>query len=430
MDGSLEISTKVLEYAALGVLPLLNRNAAHVELFGPDYPLYVDEDSAGSVVNTLFSSETNLASLRAAVRHRVRHYSISASADRLRDFFERAEGDYVRTPRARHKTRVLIASHDLKFAGELVSTLAARDDIELAFDHWTTLHQHDVHQSERLRDWADVIVCEWAGPNAVWYSNNKRPRQRLIVRLHMFELRGPWLKNISADNIDTLVCVSQLYVDRTLESTGWSDTNIQVIPNAIDVNDLARPKETGHRFRLGLVGIVPMRKRLDRAIDLLEQLLQEDDRYTLHVRGRMPWEYDYEWKKPLQREAYAEIFERIGKSDALRDAVVFEPFGADMASWMRKIGYILSPSSDESFHLAPAEGMASGTIPLFWERPGAREIFSNRWVHANTEAVRKYVSGLNGSPAARREESAAAAEFVTRFDMRAIGEKWLGLILQ
>ena len=45
MDASLEISTKVLEYAALGVPPMVNRNAQHLELFGADYPLYVDDDS-------------------------------------------------------------------------------------------------------------------------------------------------------------------------------------------------------------------------------------------------------------------------------------------------------------------------------------------------------------------------------------------------
>jgi glycosyltransferase involved in cell wall biosynthesis len=430
MDGSLEISTKVLEYAALGVLPLVNRNAAHLELFGPDYPLYVDEDSASSVLETLSRTGEALASLKAEVSDRVRPYSISASAARLRTYFERAEGDYASIARARKKTRVLIASHDLKFAGELVASLEARDDIELAFDHWKTLHHHDVQESERLRNWADVIICEWCGPNAVWYSNNKLSRQKLIVRLHMFELRGPWLKNISAEHIDSLICVSQLYVDRTLAQTGWSKTNIQVIPNAVDIDDLARPKETDHNFRLGLVGIVPMRKRLDRAIDLLEQLLQEDDRYTLHVRGRMPWEYAYEWNKPLQREAYLEIFERIGRSDALRDAVVFEPFGPDMASWMRKIGYILSPSSDESFHLAPAEGMASGAIPVFWERPGVNEIFSNRWTHTNTEDASKFISRMNKSTSDRVAESKAASAYAGRFDMRSIGEKWVRQIFE
>ncbi|MFF2029713.1 glycosyl transferase [Arthrobacter sp. NPDC058192] len=425
MDSSLEISTKVLEYAALGIPPVVSRNAQHLELFGPDYPLYVDDDSADGVVRLLVGAKDSLGALREEVSSRVRHYSISASAARLKAYFERSEGDYVRSPRARQKTRVLIAGHDLKFAGELVAVLEMRDDVDLAFDHWASLHHHDVKESERLRDWADVIICEWCGPNAVWYSNNKRRRQKLIVRLHMFELKGPWMEKVAAENIDSLICVSQLYADRTLASTAWDNTAFRVIPNAVDLVDLCRPKAPDHRFRLGLVGIVPMRKRLDRAVDLLEQLLEEDPRYTLHVRGRMPWEYPYEWKKPFQREAYLEIFDRIGKSPALRDAVVFEPFGADMASWMRKIGYILSPSSDESFHLAPAEGMASGSIPLFWQRPGVDEIFSNRWTRESTSQVRAFVSALNSSPEAFEEESLAAAEYVRRFDMRPTGEQWL-----
>jgi glycosyltransferase involved in cell wall biosynthesis len=408
---------------------MVNRNAQHLELFGVDYPLYVDDDSTEGVLSTLLAARETLSELKEEVSNRVRYYSISASAARLKAYFERSEGDYARSPRSKQKTRVLIAGHDLKFAGELVSVLGMRDDIELAFDHWTALHQHDVKESERLRDWADVIICEWCGPNAVWYSNNKRRRQKLIVRLHMFELNGPWMGDVAAENIDSLICVSQLYVDRTRASTGWTGTAIRVIPNAVDVMDLRRSKEPDHRFRLGLVGIVPMRKRLDRALDLLEELLDEDPRYTLHVRGRMPWEYPYEWKKPFQREAYLEIFDRIGRSPALRDAVVFEPFGPDMASWLRKIGYVLSPSSDESFHLAPAEGMASGAVPLFWQRPGVDEIFSKRWTRGTTSQVRALVSALNGSPRAYAEESRAAAEYAGRFDMRSTGEAWLEEVL-
>lgn len=44
-DSSLELSTKVLESAALGVPVLMNRAATQVELFGEDYPLYVDSQT-------------------------------------------------------------------------------------------------------------------------------------------------------------------------------------------------------------------------------------------------------------------------------------------------------------------------------------------------------------------------------------------------
>ena len=87
-----------------------------------------------------------------------------------------------------------------------------------------------------------------------------------------------------------------------------------------------------------------------------------DPRFTLHIRGRMPWEYPYVWQKAGEREAYLAFFEEFGGSSLLADHVALEPFGADMGSWLRKVGFVLSPSTSESFHLAPVEGMASGSI--------------------------------------------------------------------
>ena len=42
-DNSLEVSTKLLEFAALGVPPLLNRTAIHARLLGADYPFFVKD---------------------------------------------------------------------------------------------------------------------------------------------------------------------------------------------------------------------------------------------------------------------------------------------------------------------------------------------------------------------------------------------------
>lgn len=358
MDDSFELSTKVLESAAMGVPPLVNRNAAHEELFGSDYPLYIEKDDISEVISVLSSLGGVSNVLRQTVRDSVSNYSISKSAERLECYFSVAEADYSVHACSTGKIRVVLAGHDFKFAGELVDILSARSDIELRFDHWTSLHTHDVEKSQGMRDWADVVICEWAGPNAVWYSQNKREDQKLIVRLHMFELNGPWLVRINVDAIDTLICVSELYEERVRALPGWGDAKIRVIANAVNCEDLCRPKLKGSQFRLGLVGIVPIRKRLDRAVDLMSRLLELDERFTLHVRGRMPWEYSYEWKKSTQQMAYREIFAGIGADDRLLKSIVFEPFGADMGSWFRKIGFILSPSSDESFHLAPAEGMA------------------------------------------------------------------------
>ena len=68
--------------------------------------------------------------------------------------------------------------------------------MEVRVDQWPALGKHDPEVSRELAEWADVIICEWCGPNAVWYSEwlkkHGRPDQRLVVRLHRFELYGAW----------------------------------------------------------------------------------------------------------------------------------------------------------------------------------------------------------------------------------------------
>lgn len=426
LDLSLEVSTKVLESCALGVPPLVNRTTLHEDLLGEDYPLFVDalDDDAATIAARLAAARPHLAELSDRVLAAAEPFRMSRRAEALTRMLERVGA--VERPRAHaapndHRTRVLLAGHDLKFAGELVDLLQSDPDVELSIDHWQSLHKHDEAASERLLADADVVVCEWAGPNAVWYSQHVRPGQRLVVRLHMFELRGAWLADLDAARVDAMVTVSELNRGYVLDALDIPSERVHVVPNAVSVADLDRPGRPGRRHRIGMVGVVPLLKRPDRAVDLLHRLRAEDERFTLHIRGRMPWEYPHEWRKALQREGYLDLFARLGASD-LREAVAFEPFGADMGTWYTKIGWMLSPSATESFHLAPVEGMVSGAVPVVWERPGARGVFGDRWVVEDTAAAAERILGADEATWARLSEQ--AREDVRRYDERAVARLW------
>lgn len=431
LDLSLEISTKVLESCAVGVPPLVNRTVAHEELLGADYPLFVETltDSAQDIAARIAAVRHELPELSRRVVEAAEPYRMTARARVVVGYLRRL--GLLETPRTTEpvpartapRTRVVLAGHDLKFAGELVDLLRDDPTVELRLDRWEGLHRHDEAASRRLVEWADVVVCEWAGPNAVWYARHKRPGQRLVVRLHMFELRGGWLSALEAGAVDRLVTVSDLYRDLTREHLAIDPERVTVIPNAVSLADLDRPAADGRRHRLGIVGVVPLRKRLDRAVDLLEALREHDDRFTLHVRGRMPWEYPHEWRKPVQREAYLDLFSRIG-AGPLREAVAFEPFGADMGSWLTKIGWVLSPSTTESFHLAPAEGMVSGAVPLVWDRPGAVGVFGEDLMVADTDAAARRVLEAVADDARWEALSAHARERVRPYDERAVAGLW------
>ncbi|GAB3813172.1 glycosyltransferase family 4 protein [Tessaracoccus terricola] len=428
MDSSLELSTKVLEYAAAGTPPLLNRTAAHERLFGSDYPLFVSDD-ATDVTEVLVRARELVPGLRGRVQEAVRSYSSTATAERFEAYFARSEPELDTHPLRAAPVRVVIASHDLKFTGELVASLTARADVELRFDQWATLDDHDEELSRELLAWADVVLCEWAGPVAVWYSQRKRPGQRLLVRLHRFELTAPWITDVDIDAVDAVITVSEYYRQLTHETLGWPEDKVHCISNVVDLPDFDRPKVPGAEFALGLVGIVPFRKRPDRALDLLERLLDHDRRYRLHVKGRPPWEYPWTWRDWTERDPYLDFYDRVGSTPGLAERVVFEPFGADIANWMRRIGWVLSPSTDESFHLAPAEGMASGAVPLFWPRPGVETIFGPDHVFPDVDAMAEFVISLNADPGLKLSHQRAVREFARRFDPRAVERQWLELLL-
>jgi glycosyltransferase involved in cell wall biosynthesis len=276
--------------------------------------------------------------------------------------------------------RVVVAGHALHFLEAITQWLGGVDDVELRVDHVTSFARHDEAASRAHVDWADTVLCEWASPVAAWYSRNKRPGQRLVVRLHRAELYSTWWHDIDVEAVDQVVCVSKHYARLTREITGWPAEKIVVIPNYVDSDVLARPKLAGAPFARGMMGVTPRRKRLDLALDLVERLRAADPRFSLHVKSQFSWELPWAWRDQEERAATEQVLRRVRSTPALADGVVFDAYGPDVGAWLRKIGWVLSLSDDESFHLAPAEGMASGAVPLIRPWPGAETIYDRRWI--------------------------------------------------
>ena len=127
-------------------------------------------------------------------------------------------------------------------------------------------------------------------------------------------------------------------------------------------------------FNLGICGVLPSRKRLDRALNIVEKLWEKDHRFKLYVKSRMPQDLPWLMNREDEKKYYDEMFERIKKAPWGKN-VIFDQHGSDMDEWFRKIGYVLSTSDFESFHLAPMEGAASGSVPIVLHWPGAETIY-------------------------------------------------------
>jgi glycosyltransferase involved in cell wall biosynthesis len=323
-----------------------------------------------------------------------------------------------------------VAGHDLKFFTPLLEYLRRQPELEVRVDHWAALGEHDAGASTELAQWADVVICEWCGPNAVWYSRHKRRGSRLLVRLHRFELYSHYPAQVRIRAVDQVVCVSRHYARLCRERAGWPADKVVTIPNALDIDQLDRPKLDGARFNLGIVGIVPSRKRLDLALDVLEELRREDDRYMLYIKSGMPWEHWWVWQKAEQREHYQSALRRIQRSPLLQGAVVFDDAGPDVAAWLRRVGFVLSTSDDESFHVAPAEGMASRAVPVIRHWAGAETVYDMRWVHRGPAEMAAAIVGTGGEDGWRQAGDAAHAQAAAAFELGKVCGAWRGLLTE
>ena len=448
LDASLELSTKVLEFGALGLPVILNRTPMHEALLGADYPLFAASLADVATAAAAAAADPGLYRLAAdRTGHAAERFTLDRAAERLRGYLaeavpprrtrrapqtSEAEGtdDAARTGEAglAPRLRVVVAGHDLKFFRPLLSYLRLQPDLEVRLDQWAALGEHDPAASRELAAWADVVVCEWCGPNAVWYSRHKRRGSRLLVRLHRFELASPYPGQLKIGAVNQVICVSKHYARLCRERIGWPDTKVATVPNALDVAQLDRPKLDGARFHLGLIGMVPSRKRLDLALDVLEELRREDDRYLLFIKSGMPWDHWWVWQNPAECEHYAGALRRVQRSPLLRGAVVFDDAGPDVAAWLRRVGFVLSTSDDESLHVAPAEGMASRAVPVLRHWPGAETIYDMRWIHRGPAEMAAAIMALGDEGDWRAASDDAHAQAAAAFNLTRVSEAWRGLL--
>jgi len=435
MDASLELSTKVLEFGALDVPVILNRTQMHEDLYGIDYPLFVQgEDDVVDAVASVVEDPALYALALERCRAVSAQFVMDVAVERMRGYLHRAfplGSDAAPALGGRAEPlKVVVASHDLKFFSRMLDYLIALPEVEVRIDEWSGLSAHDPAQSQEMLEWADVIIAEWCGPVAVWYSQRKRANQRLIVRLHRFELDGPWLSDVDFDRVDQLVCVSPFYAQLTAERTGWDKEKIVVVPNWVDSEQLDRPKLEGAQFHLGMIGIAPMRKRMDLGLDVLEAVRRHDDRFMLFAKTKMPWDYWWIWRHADEQAHYDEIFRRIQTSEHLRGAVIFDDFGSDVAAWLRRIGWVLSTSDDESFHLAPAEGMATGAVPALLPWPGSDTIYHPRWIDDDVDAMAQRILTTVHEGQWAAEGSDARDHLLSSFSLDKVCATWAGLLLE
>ena len=269
----------------------------------------------------------------------------------------------------------------LTFIDELSRDLSRATGSTVVLDEWKYLAAPDnAKRSQEILDSSDVIIGEWARPNNFWIQENAPRKTKLIVRAHRYEVTVAFPRSIDMNRYDAAVVIAP-WVGRTLVQTfEWPAEKLVYIPNYVNARHFSRAKLPGAEFTLGLVGMTPDLKRIDLALDLLEELRVEDLRYALRIRGDLPPNHINWEKENTQAEQWGSVLYRIETNPILRNSVHFDPPGRDMAAWYEQVGIILSTSDLEGSHVALAEGIASGALPVARRWPGISTLWPEDFI--------------------------------------------------
>lgn len=286
------------------------------------------------------------------------------------------------------KPHLLIAGYDLKFTKDIARALS--DKYNIKFDEWQGHNKHSEKKSKELLAWADIIWCEWMLGNAVWYSNHKKSHQTLFIRLHRFEITRDFYKSVNHTNVDFYTMVGHYFYEKFIEVMSLDRDKCYLIPNAIDFDGYKSEKNKGFNKNIALVGSLPKRKGLDKAITVLKNLPED---FQLFIFGKKYLEVPWILADKNEFEYYEQTEEMIENYN-LSSGVHYLGW-VDTKEALKNIGYVLSVSDDEeypeSFHLAPLEGLASGALCCCLNWRGIEYVYPNELIMNSTKEISDFI---------------------------------------
>lgn len=418
--GSLEVSVKLLEYCQAQIPMVLRRTPMHEEILGKDYPLFADSEQECLEKLLYVFQQENLEPLRAYLHTCSKRFHYLTIAKTVKA----ALSCYPD-----RKARLLVAGHDLKFIKPLFPLM--QETFALTLQEQQEYSDFSKREAKRLRDQADIIWCEWLLTSAQWYSQHRYPHQSLFIRGHRFEVMRGFGRHIDLLHLDQLICVSYYYMEEFIRRFQIPMEKCCVINNFIDVTAYPTKKKEDAQFHLALIGSLPKRKGLKRAVELLSILKQSDSRYCLHVPGKRPQEFANTWNVPQERQYYEDV-DRYIKEHDLSDSVIYEGW-VHVPDFLQQIGYVLSLSDakyPESFHITPFEGLASHAMALCLPWEGIEYLYPKVCVLPSLSAIAQRILFYQTHPQVYQEDVKAGAQFVQdNYDRPIIWQSILHLLL-
>ena len=220
----------------------------------------------------------------------------------------------------------------------------------------------DIHNAIH---WGDTIFFEWCNEVAVTGTNYKGIQgKKVIIRLHSYEIFTDYPKQINWDTVNKLIFVAP-HIREILDemSPGIVEkVKSEIIYNGIDVDKIPfKEREPGHN--IAWVGYINYKKNPQMALQILQKLVDKDNRYLLHIAGS------------YQDLRYKVYLEHMIKEMELQDNVIFHGWIDDMEEFWKDKSYLLHTSIHEGHSLAMLEALSRGVKLIIHNFRGSKKLY-------------------------------------------------------
>jgi hypothetical protein len=269
---------------------------------------------------------------------------------------------------------------------------------------------------------SQVEFIEWGQRTAVLRSRMAKPLKKRIVRIHSYEPFTVFPQLICADGIDLLIFVSEFMKKLTFHvAPHLQAIGSVVIPNAMDLSSFNTNKYESASKTIAMLGYASTAKDPLWALEVVEELNKIQPGWKLILAGA-----DFsQTKKPSEIAYGIEFMKRLA---SLSDQIELIPFQIDVKEFLQGVGVILSSSVRESFHIAVAEGAASGCLPVvrnwpfFQEFDGARSIYPKDWVVESPRSAAERIVANSELTISQRDD--IRSEIVSMYDWSGVKKKY------
>jgi hypothetical protein len=289
-----------------------------------------------------------------------------------------------------------LSARQKRFANTGVDPVTVRERLLAATGHPPAL---DLATAEALS--ADVVFVDWADKGLTWVTQVVPEGTRVVVRLHGVDTLSAWLHTAEWDKVDDVIFPSDHLRRAAAAALGGRLDGIRqhVVANPVDVERYVRPKSETARTTLGMVGWAQQVKDPLWTLDVLAELRRADRRWRLRLIGA---DFAVDNPNPVERDA-ARAFHARMAHPLVADGVDFVGYTTRLPEHLREVGWAVSSSRREGFHIGLVEMAASGAVPVVRDWPvyagigGATGLFPDDWVATTPAEAAARILRISGS---------------------------------